>query len=684
MIASMAAHTFAQWLSAVSLAAVAAAPDTAVYPMREIVVTGSRVREAALRSPAAVSVVGDRQFATTRKLSLADALADVPGVFVQSRAGAQDVRITIRGYGARGSGERSNVGNIRGIRVLTDGVPVTEPDGRTSLDFVDLGSTSRVEVSRSNASALYGNASGGVVDLRTDFSFERPWLEVSENAGSFGFHREQARSGFTLGRARGVLSVAGTTFEGWRAHSGMSSTTVSLRTSVPLDDATRLGLLADFASNLNRFPGALTAAEMATDPEQANASFVSRDERRRNRVGRIAATLDRSTDRGDLGSAIWVEPKYLIRSERNRYREFNRYHVGGNAIYGIDYTLGGARARTAIGGDEDYQDGAIMFYGLNPDGSKNTASVVANKREGANSAGVFAQQVLTWDRWSVQAAVRFDDLWYISEDNLEPELNSTRRFTHVTPKASASYRMADHTIYAALGGGVESPAFNEIDPPPTWPIPTAFNPFLEPMISTTAELGARGTRNSSWGAYRYDVAAYWIQVKDDIVPYNGGAYFFTAGRTRRTGVEASLAWDPVPALTLTGNVTASHNEYVEYAVGPAVYDGNDVAGLPALVFGGSVRYACPGDVTTEVGVNGNSEYFADDANTARTGKYGLLTASIGYDHAFGTTRVRAFVRGNNLLDKEHVGSVFINGINDQYYEPGLPRNFNAGLTLRWQ
>ena len=68
-----------------------------------------------------------------------------------------------------------------------------------------------------------------------------------------------------------------------------SSGTASLRTAVPLDDATRLGLLVDFASNLSRFPGALTAAQLSADPESANASYLARDERRRNRVGRVAA-----------------------------------------------------------------------------------------------------------------------------------------------------------------------------------------------------------------------------------------------------------------------------------------------------------------------------------------------------------------------------------------------------------
>ena len=113
--------------------------DTAVVPIQGVVVTGTRVPERVLKIPGGVTLVPKGDFGATRNISLKDALGFVPGVFMQSRSGAQDVRITIRGFGARGNGDRSNAGKTRGIRVLTDGVPITEPDGRTSLDFADLG-----------------------------------------------------------------------------------------------------------------------------------------------------------------------------------------------------------------------------------------------------------------------------------------------------------------------------------------------------------------------------------------------------------------------------------------------------------------------------------------------------------------------------------------------------------------
>jgi iron complex outermembrane receptor protein len=667
-------------------AALAAAPDTVIVRLKEVIVTGSRFPESVLRAPAAVSVLHKSEFDRTRNLSLADALGGVPGVFVQSRAGAQDVRITIRGYGARGSADRSNVGNMRGIRVLTDGIPVTEPDGRTSLDLVDLGNTEVIEVVRSNASVLWGNASGGVINLRGNFAFDSPWVEYAERYGAYGYHREQARAGFLLGRARGTFSLLNSTFEGWRTHSQSATTIANARLSVPLDDDTRLGLLVDGVSNINRFPGALTAAEYAADPTQARPTYVSRDERRRNRVGRFAATLDRATAAGQaLSSALWIEPKVLQRSERGKFKEFTRYHVGGSTVWSQEFKLGGDLAtRTTVGADEAFQDGAIQFTSLSASGGK-TANITDNKREGGNTAGVFVQQSLTAGPWTVLGAVRYDNLWYISQNNLDFTVNATKRFTHVTPKASASYVLGEHTLYASLGGGVESPAFNEIDPPAPYDTMTSFNPFLEPMLSTTVDLGMRGT---CAGAWTYDAALYWIDVKNDIVPYNNGSYFFTAGKSRRRGAELALDWRPVPALTLGGAVTASNNEYVKYTSDRGTFDGNDIAGLPALVFAGHIRYRCAGGVTTDVSLNGNSKYFADDRNTVTAIGYGLLNATIAYDVDRAHGRLSAFVSGNNLLDKKHPASVFINPTgtspNEQAFEPGLPRNVSAGVTLRWK
>lgn len=93
---------------------------------------------------------------------LGEVLARILGVTAPSQFGSNDVRITIRGVG-----HRTNFG-VRSIIILLDGIPLTEADGQTRLDVIDMALIERVEVFKVPASAIYGgNASGGVINLIT-------------------------------------------------------------------------------------------------------------------------------------------------------------------------------------------------------------------------------------------------------------------------------------------------------------------------------------------------------------------------------------------------------------------------------------------------------------------------------------------------------------------------------------
>ena len=248
-----------------------------------------------------------------------------------------------------------------------------------------------------------------------------------------------------------------------------------------------------------------------------------------------------------------------------------------------------------------------------------------------------------------------------------------------------SYGLDRHTLYAALGGGVEAPAFNEIDPPPPYDTLTGLNPFLEPMTSTTFEAGAKGklVSSSRWGSLGYDVALYWIDVKNEIVPFDGGAYFLSAGKSHREGLETGLDWRPIQRLSWRAAAAFTRNEYDEYTNDFGDFSGNKVPGLPDVNVSTALRYAFGGGLWAEAQVEHVGAYFADDANTAEVDAYTVFGGSVGMERTLGTIPVRLFVSGQNLTDEDYVASVFINGVNDEYYEPGLPASWSAGLTLRW-
>jgi len=193
--------------------------DTVPTVLPPVTVTATRRSTNVFQVPLALTQLKKRDLFGTTGYGLDDALSLVPGVVVQSRYGNQDVRIAIRGYGARGAGDRSNAGTARGIRVLLDGFPETEPDGRTSFDGIDLAAAQSIEVIRSNASAVWGNAAGGVVSVSTLPAFDDRLGALEPTVGSFGLRRWALRGGVRLGAGKLAASFVRSEFDGWRGHS---------------------------------------------------------------------------------------------------------------------------------------------------------------------------------------------------------------------------------------------------------------------------------------------------------------------------------------------------------------------------------------------------------------------------------------------------------------------------------
>ncbi len=343
----------------------AAARDSIAQRLNPVNVRATRSTQSDFKSPLAITRLTRADFAGKSGFGLNEAMAAVPGALVQSRYGTADLRITIRGFGARGAGDRSNAGTSRGIRVLLDGVPETEPDGRTSFDNIDLAATEGIDVIRSNSSSLWGNAAGGVVSLSTVPAVDRAFATLQFMSGSFGMQRYVAQMGAPVGNG-GVAyaTLTNTTFDGWRVNSDARRVLVNAGLSAPLGAKTRVRVHLLGANNLMHIPGPLSAAQVAADPKQANATYNTRDERRYNRLGRLGVIAEHTIDaKQSISAMTYVNPKFLQRSERGTFRDFTRYHVGGNLLYNRVHAVGGKANRFTAGLDQAYQDGAILFYG---------------------------------------------------------------------------------------------------------------------------------------------------------------------------------------------------------------------------------------------------------------------------------------------------------------------------------
>jgi iron complex outermembrane recepter protein len=687
-------------IAATPLAGQQAADTVRVATLPTVSVTATRTTTTVQLSPSAVSSVSLERLRSTAGIGLADALQGIPGVLATSRAGGVDTRITIRGFGARGAGDRSNAATMRGIRVMIDGIPESEPDGRTSLDLVDLGTLTGIDVVRSNASALFGNAAGGVIALSSTPP-AGTLIDLRTMAGSFGLRRAVAQTSTGSGESRLYASLSRTDADGWRQNSASERSLLNAGLVTPLGSKTRLAMRLSAAQNNLGIPGPLTAAQAITAPRQANGTYNIRRERRENQVVRFGTSLDRALGTtGVLSLMSYVTPKTLIRSERNTWRKFDRVHGGGTVS--VRESLG--RHSVIVGADVQHQDGPARFWSLSASGDRGT-TLQQDKNERAITGGVFLQ-----DEWAATPRVtlnlgaRLDGLRYGLTDRITPRLSGSRSYSQLSPKLGAVLRVHDNgLLYANLGAGVEAPAGNETDPASTFgqDTVTGISPLLDPIRSMTYEVGARGAvvgTQPGVKALRYDVALFSTQVTNELVPYRGGRFYFSAGKARRQGVELGSELELEQGFTLRGTATVMRAEYLRYRVDSvhygrpgafADYAGNAMVGVPRAMGSAGVRWDAiktPFRVDGEFQYTGN--YMLNDANTVELPAASVFNATLSLRRAakvYGRLGVNGFVRVENVLDRRFMTSGFLNPdvVAGQFvaFEPGMPRSVVVSLGL---
>ena len=199
--------------------------------------------------------------------------------------------MSIRGFGAR------SAFGVRGVRVLQDGVPLTLPDGQTPVDVVDVEGAERVEVVRGSASSLYGNAAGGVIDVRSapPSALARRALRARARwrlgADHDGRRRRRARSAHSATRRRSRASSATATATTPTSARRAPHCGCCVRT--PTGSAWPSLTLAARLSDVDRAqsPGAITRAQMDTDPRSADPLSVRKQAGKTVRQGDLALTV---------------------------------------------------------------------------------------------------------------------------------------------------------------------------------------------------------------------------------------------------------------------------------------------------------------------------------------------------------------------------------------------------------
>lgn len=676
--------------------------DTSEYKIQDVVVVGTRAAEKIIDIPYSVFRVDSKELTYGRKVSARDVLADVPGLFLQNRYGNSDLRISIRGFGTRSST------GIRGIKILQDGIPESEPDGESVIDAIDFTSLASVEVVKGNLSSLYANSPGGLINFVTDKYFPQSYVGTANQIGQFALRQTGLKIGLKDNNNRIFISYRYRNIDGYRKHSSEYQHLLNTVYEAFIGIKSTISLHANFVHGFNRLPGSLTKEEFETDPFTADPIAVSQHFRRITKKGKIAGkfvTNFGEKEEFELELVGYGGIKELEKSEIEYITLNTRYSLGGHLRFTNKGKLLETKNLLTIGSDFGYQSGPVTQF-ENFSGQRGL-SVLNQFNESLSNIGFYFLDHLYIipSKLDLYISGRYDHNLF-SRNNYIPFgfTDTSRSMSGFSPKVGVSYKLSPNiALYSSYGLSYDFPALSEMGNNVfTSNISYTLNPDIIPQRSNNFELGIKGNLVNQESSFMkkvfFEVTYFNYLIRDEIVPFtiNLKTFFKNASRTRRTGIEIGFMSKPFEETELTINYTFTNFYYENYLTDiytPSAsfkqdYTNKKVPSIPNHILNFIlVKELELSDVLTGLIIwdcDYISDMYVNDLNSEKNLGYfyANLMAGLTLDNNYFT--LTFFLGANNIFDKRYASFISINDFYGRYYETGEPRTFYSGLNFNYK
>lgn len=667
-------------------------------------VTATRLPEPVFVVPGSISVRAIGDAADRPGVNVSEILHGIPGILARERQNqAQDLQISIRGFGAR-----STFG-IRGVRLYLDGIPATLPDGQGQVSNFNLMSAARIEVLRGPYSALYGNASGGVIQLFTADGADDPGLHVSTAAGSDGLLRGDIALRGVDGALDYHLSLGRSQTQGYREHSAAGRNLFNAKLAFAAPSGTRITVLANALDQPEaEDPLGLTLEQAQADPRQVVPAAFAFDTRKSVLQRQAGLVLEQP-----VGGAQSL--RVLGYAGRRDVLQFLAVPVAaqanplsGGGVVDLHSRYSGVDARWSLGAElagrpldlvaglafdqqDQHRRGRENFRGSEL-GVEGALRRDQDDRVSNSDRYVQASWQLS-DAVGLRAGLRRSSVRFVSADHYvtpgNPDDSGRREFSATSPVLSLSYQPDESLfLYASSGRGFETPTFDELGYRPDGSAGLNFE--LDAVRTRSLEVGAKGRH----GKFLQWQAALFRADSDEelaVVANSGGrSSYANVGPSRRQGVELAMQWMAGEhwrnefAYTLLD--ARSREAFAVCAGGPCatptipVPAGTPLPGTARQVLAASSRWTSGNGWDAGIEVELVSSVAANSTGTLRAPGYAVLDLSTGYVWQPGR---RAFLRLGNIFDRRYIGSVIVNEANWRGFEPAPGRNVLVGLDWRF-
>jgi iron complex outermembrane receptor protein len=671
-------------------------------------ISAGRLQVKQFDTPAATYFVDSNAIVNSgNQVNLSDALSLAPGVVSLNRNNyAQDVQISIRGFGAR------TAFGLRGIRLIADDIPATIPDGQGQASTVSLTSADHIEVLTGPLAQLYGNSSGGVIQTFTKEAGPTPSGQVQAYTGSYGMQRSDWQASSRVGEESLVGVVADySTFktDGWRQNSGAQRNQLnSVITYDPQSDTRIKVVLNSFDMPFAQDPLGLSMSQLKANPQQAGTNAVLDATQKTVKQDQIGFVLQQKlspdtqlqlrvydgirdtnqTQAGTSSAGTWIALQ----------RNFNGV---GLQLKSKD-TIGSMPVQWVIGTDydlsrENRETGSTSFGIINA-----TSAYLQNT---ASNNDFFAQsEIHLSDNWSVNAGARADHVIISNANATTPTNGGATSFFSTNPVVGVTWHTTDRfNLYANTGLGFETPTTTEMAyslPSPLSGLPSSrFNSGLLAAQSHNYEVGAKWLES----AHTQMTGAWFLThtTNDIVTAYSSGGQtvYENAAKTTREGFEFSLNDTSVAHLREQASLTLMRAQYdANYVNANNAFQavaGNALPAVPKETLYTSLTWSQKGfnavgkapnsGAEVELDLSARSTMWANDTNSVAASTngyaagYALVDLKLRERVALEKSTLDLYLNVNNVANQSYVGSVIVNQASANYFEPGLPRNWVLGL-----
>ena len=647
--------------------------QTSTVTLDEISLKATKIVTPRLELPYTLSALN---FSNTQEmhqqLSLQEYLGAVPGLFsLNSTNYAQDLRISIRGFGAR------SAFGIRGIKIIVDGIPETTPDGQGQLDNLPLGLIQNLEILRGPSASLYGNASGGVIYINTLDSIARESTRFRTTFGSYGLQTFQLTTQLKNQKTTALLHLNKTNSDGYRGNSGLEQNVFNAKIKHEFTPKSFVNVQINYTNSPRAEDGGgLTLEEATADRSQARKRNIDYD------------TFE-SVDQFKVGlnwiqsfGTKWKLDSYGFYSTRDFYGKLPFENGGIIDLYRNYYGLGTRLTykdqrgtllhRWQLGTETALQEDQRDRY-QNLKGSQGNLTFSQEERFG--SLGFYVLDELKWEKVLLRTSLRFDHQNVGADSVIENQI-----YRVLNPSLGLSYSLTkQQRIFFNFSTSFETPTLSELSSSPNGL--EGLNLDLAPSRAINYETGWKAL----WGSGRLEANVFYIKSSNEILPYEleafpGRSFYRNTGATERVGLEV-YGYYQLKNWQLELSMTQAQYQFKGTKENPSSLEGNKLPGIPGSQFFIQFGYQSLKAWQLQLSLEHIGDFFANNNNTVKISAYQKvrLQGKKSFDFSWGGISVFGGIQ--NLLNTQYFDNIRLNAFGARHYEPAPGRNLFGGIQF---